>query len=324
MSAFDDMGASTQIEICELFKGGNRELAAEMITLVQQFRSYWPMTLRAFYYQAVSALLVPNSVASYRKIGTLLKKLRRADLVPWYAMEDKTRSTSDKRGRPDVSSLIEQHMSSFLHPNSYQRCYIQTQDVYVELSVEKDALSTRVIEAAMQFCTRVNVVRGQVSATMLNDMAQRFDSAIMKGREPILLHFGDLDPSGIQIPKSMQSGMYEHHMVDVDVRQIALTPEQCDDYDLPQSLDAAKEDDPNIDRWYAEYGDQSPTELDALHPEDLMSLVKESLEDVYDMDELGEQEAKEEEERKLLKKMRNTTFDFLTKEFPEYMEGIKP
>ena len=42
------------------------------------------------------------------------------------------------------------------------------------------------------------------------------------------------------------------------------------------------------------------------------------------MDEMGEQKEKEEEERELLKKMRLKTFKFLNREFPEYMEGIKP
>ena len=322
MSINNLMGASTHSEIDALFRGDNRELAVQLIDLTQSFRRYWPMTLRAFYYQAVSALLVKNNQSQYRRVGKILATLRRSDLVPWYCMEDKTRTTSDKRGRPDVSTYIEEAMSEFLSPDYYQRCYIQEQPVYVELSVEKDALSTLVKDAAWMHCTRVSVTRGQVSATMLNAMAERFDKAIMRGLEPILLHFGDLDPTGIQIPKSILEGLYEHHSIDVDVRQIALTPQQCDEHNLPQSLDAAKAGDPNINRWYSQYGAQSPTELDALHPEKLKELVLNSLNDVYDIDEIDEQREKEEEERDLLQSMRNKTLDFLHDEFPEHMEGI--
>lgn len=320
---YDLMGTSTHKEdIEELFRGDNRILAVQLIKLTQDFKQYWPMTLRAFYYQAVSALLVPNDIKQYRRVGKIMASLRRNYLISWRCMEDKTRSTSDKRGMPDVSNYIQNDLETFLQPDYYQRCYIQEQPVFIELSVEKDALSNHVRDAAWMHCTRVSVTRGQVSATMLNDMAGRFEKAMMRGMEPILLHFGDLDPTGIQIPKSMKEGLWKHHSLDIDVRQIALTPGQCDEHNLPQSLDAAKEGDPNIDRWYQEYGDQSPTELDALHPEDLKQLVVNSLDDIYDINEMDEQRQKEQEERDLLKEMRSKTFDFLEDKFPEYMKDI--
>ena len=46
----------------DLFRGANKQLAADLIELVNKFDEYWPMTLRAFYYQAVSALLVPHTL----------------------------------------------------------------------------------------------------------------------------------------------------------------------------------------------------------------------------------------------------------------------
>ncbi len=318
------MCSSTHNEIDRLFRGKNRQLAADLIELVEKFEEYWPMTLRAFYYQAVSALLVPNKPADYRRVGKLLKDLRRADLIPWYAMEDKTRSISGKRGMPDVAEYIKSDLATFLNPSYYQRCYIQEQGVYVELSVEKDALSTLVGDAAWMHCTRVSVTRGQISATMLNDMAERFDKAIMRDRKPVLLHFGDLDPTGVQIPKSIQTGLLEHHGIDMEVRQVALTPAQCRDHNLPQSLDAAKCGDPNYDRWIEDYGNQAPTELDALHPEKLKHLVESSLNEVYDIQEMDGQRAIEAEERDQLMLMRRKTIRFLNGEFPEYMEGIAP
>ncbi len=316
------VGASTLKEVEVLFRGDNRKLAIKLIILTQGFRQYWPMTLRAFYYQAVAALLVPNNQAQYKRVGNALKVLRRQSLIPWRAMEDKTRSTTNKRGMSDVQEYINESFDRFLEPNCYQRCYIQDQPVYVEISVEKDALSTHIKKAAWMHCTRVSVVKGQVSATMLNDIGERFQIAINKGLEPILIHFGDLDPTGVQIPKSMQKGLYEHHGIDVDVRQIGLTPEQCIEFDLPQSLDPPKEDDPNIIRWYDEYGDQSPTELDALHPEQLKQIVVAALDDIYDTDEMDEQREIEQIERDTLTEMRQRTIDFLDDEFPEYMEGV--
>lgn len=309
-------------EIEKLFRGQNRILAIELIKLVTEFVDYWPMTLRAFYYQAVAALLVQNTHAQYRRVGNLLKVLRREDLIPWYAMEDKTRSTYDKRGRPDVAGFIEESLKEFLNPQYYQRCLIQEQPVYVELSVEKDALSTLVKDAAWMHCTRISVTRGQPSATMLNNIAERFDKAIMRGLEPILLHFGDLDPTGVQIPKSIQEGLFEHHGIDVDVRQVALTPEQCVENNLPQTFDAAKQSDPNIKRWRDNYGNQAPTELDALHPKILQQLVTASLDEIYDVDEMDEQREKEIEDRRLLKEIRRKTLSFMDERFTEELASV--
>ena len=315
-------GASTHNEINTLFRGENKELAQNLIKLVYEFEDYWPMTLRAFYYQAVSALLVQNNNKQYKRVGNVLKKLRRNELLPWYIMEDKTRTTSDKRGIQNVKAYIERDFEEFLKPEYYQRCYIQKQPVYVEITVEKDALVNHVKNAAWMYCTRVSVTRGQPSATMVNNIAERFDKAIMKGLSPILIHLGDLDPSGVQIPKSMKRLFLEYHSLDIDVRQISLTPEQCVKHNLPQTFDAAKEDDPNIKRWYEEYGNQPPTELDALHPEKLKELVTESLSNIYDMGEVDEQRQAEIKERNLLVRMRKKAVNFFRSEYPDYMEGI--
>ena len=307
-------------EIKQLFRGKNRQLAPSMIALVEEFRDYWPMTLRAFYYQAVSALLVPNTNAAYKSVGDLMSKLRRNDLLPWKAMQDKTRHTSDKRGVSDVGVFIEQQLESFLDSHYYGRCYIQEQNVYVEITVEKDALSTLVEDAAFMYCTRVTTTKGQISATYLEQLATRFDKAIMLGKEPILLHFGDLDPNGVQVPISIQDGLSEHHSIEVDVRMMGLTPAQCVEHNLPQSPDAAKSRDPNKGRWYQKYRDQAPTELDALHPEKLKQLVKDSLSEVYDMSEIAMQKAKEAEEDKLLHNMRGNVIAYLCNNYPEIMK----
>jgi len=121
---------------------------------------------------------------------------------------------------------------------------------------------------------------------------------------------------------SARSGLLDHHSINVDVRNVGLTPFQCEQYNLPQSLQAAKKGDPNYDRWIEEYPDQAPTELDALHPEILQQLVTDSLDQIYDTGEISKQKAKEIEERLLLKKMRRKTSCFLGDQFPEYMQGV--
>src|SRR5690606_5288667 len=161
-------------------------------------------------------------------------------------------------------------MERFMDWRYYHRCYVQRQNVYVEFATEKDALSKIVEDAVWTYCTRVNVVRGQVSATMVNEMAERFEEAAYRGQEPVLLYLGDLDPSGIAIPKALIRNMGDYHGVAVRLERVALLPQHVADFGLPVSVDAAKRTDNNYGAWVREYGAGQPAvELDALHPQQL-------------------------------------------------------
>ena len=206
-----------------------------------------------------------------------------------------------------------------MDPACYGRCYIQNQETYVEVLVEKDALASITEDAVYPYCTRLSVTRGHPSASMVSDIAERLDKAIMKGKTPILLHFGDLDPSGIAIPKALQSALLEHHGLDVEVRRVALLPEQVNTLGLPPSLDAAKVQDPNYGAWLRTYGPgMKPVELDAMHPEALQKLITGALESIYDMSEFAEQKKQEQRDRAEIRRIRHATQDFLSREFPEY------
>ena len=218
-----DGGAA--IEESRLFRGNNKAIAVAMAGIVHELRDWWPLTVRQAYYQCVTRGVFTNHDRNYQKTSKILTKLRRADLLPWRAIEDRTRRTIDKRGVANVQSFAGAQLSEFLDRRYYHRCYIQEQDVYAEVVIEKDALSMIVSDAVWMYCTRVAVIRGQSSATAINELAERMDKAIMKGKTPIILYAGDLDPTGIQIPKSVQNTLFTAHGLDVELRRIALNPD---------------------------------------------------------------------------------------------------
>ena len=306
-------------EIRRLFRGSNRTLAASLIEIADSLREYWPLTVRQLFYQAVAQAILSNCLKEYRRVSAVLTELRREDLLPWHAIADRTRRTVDKRGEPDVSEYLRRQFSGVFTPYGFGRCYIQNQPVYVEVSVEKDALASIATSAIYPYCTRLNVTRGHPSASMQNSMAERFDRAIQRGKQPILLHFGDLDPSGVAIPKALQSKLYEHHGLDVDVRRVALTPEQVSAFSLPESLDAAKRQDPNYPAWLREFGSaMKPVELDALHPAMFERLITETLESIYDMSEFHAQKEQEKRDRAEIQKIQHSVQDYLARTFPQY------
>lgn len=307
-------------EIDRIFKGSNRVLAAGLLGITQEMRDYWPLTVRQIFYQAVSRLILENAQSEYRKVSTVLVKLRENDLLPWICIADRTRRMVDKRGVPNVGEFIQAQMEAFLNWRYYGRCYIQNQEVYVEVATEKDALASILEDAVYEYCTRLNIVRGQVSATMVNDMAERFDRAVMLGKRPVLVHFGDLDPSGVSIPKALQRNLMERHGIKVELIRAALNPEQIREYELPEMFDAAKKADPNYGAWLKTYGpDQSPVELDALHPRDLTAVAQQTLESLYDMSSFEVERENEQDERRLLKVMHREVQDFIGGRWPEVL-----
>jgi hypothetical protein len=252
-------------------------------------------------------------------VSAVLTDLRRESLVPWYAVADRTRTTTGKRGEPDITEWLHYQWRGLFNPSYYGRCYIQNQAVYAEVLVEKDALSSIVENAVYPFCTILNVTRGHPSASMQNAIADRLDKAMMLGKQPILLHFGDLDPSGIAIPKALQSKLYDHHGLDVEVRRIALLPEQVTALGLPESLDAAKQADPNYPAWAREYGaDMKPVELDAMHPSALQKLITDALEGIYDMREFEQQRLREIEDRREIGTIQRRVQDYCASTWPQY------
>ena len=112
--------------------------------------------------------------------------------------------------------------------------------------------------------------------------------------------------------------MWEWHGVDVRVVRAALNPEQLTEFDLPESIDAAKNKDPNYGAWMREYADVTPTELDALLPGDLAQLVKDSVESELDMDMFDERELQEKEDMERLAEVRDRAIDEALKAWREY------
>jgi len=311
------------IDTSSHFRSANREFARSLLEIIGDLREYWPLTVRQVYYQAVARLLVSNNLSEYQRTSKVLTKLRRGGLLRWDAIEDRTRRTVDKRGISDVRAFAAEQMETFMDWRYYHRCFVQDQEFYVEVATEKDALSSILEKAIWIYCTRLNVVRGQVSATMVKAMADRFTAATRQGQTPILLYLGDLDPSGVAIPKALERNLWEHHGVDVEVNRIGLNPDQVERYGLPQSLDAAKKTDPNYQSWLDEYGDQAPTELDALHPGDIERVTVAALQCTYDVGDMLMQERIEAKERELIQGVRLRVEDVLYTEFPSIF-GARP
>ncbi len=277
--------------------------AAEVIDVVDELHPYWPLTLRQIYYRLVAAGDIDNTRSSYNLLSKLVKWMRIDERIPWSAITDRARAVSPKRGVSDLQTFVEEERAYFL--NGYSRCRIQGQDRYIEVWYEKDALTGLFRETVTPYCIRSVVCRGYQSVTFLADYYQRATAAISKGQHPLVLYFGDLDPSGIQmLEASIETLGDELDLYGVEFKRIALTPEQVHHYQLPVDPTAAKPSDSRYASYVKRYGTIA-VELDALHPQQLIDLIKASIEAEIDMEGFSTQAALEIRDRTMLRMFRD-------------------
>jgi len=272
-----------------------RKQADEIITVVNSLSDYWPLTLRQIYYRLVAAGIVANTRSKYNDLSKITKQMRLDGMLLWEVMEDRVRRVSTKRGEEDADTFIKKEMGLFL--NGYSRCLVQGQENYVEVWVEKDALSRILEDVAYPYCIRTVTCRGYQSMTFLKAYADRAEAAMDRKQTPVVLYFGDLDPSGVQMFEAAQQTLEDElDVIGVDFIRVGLNPEHVVAHNLPNNPDALKWTDVRAKGYVKRFGEIA-VELDALHPAVLEAMAKEAIEDQFDMDLFEEQRAVEAMER---------------------------
>lgn len=265
----------------------NRARLAQITEIVEDYQSQgYKMTLRQLYYQLVSRDIVPNRQQEYAKLSRMLTDARMTGLVDWDFIEDRIRVPKMPSEFDGVPDLIEAAISS------YRKERWADQENYVEVWVEKDALSGVLSPVTREYHVRLLVNRGYSSASAMHDAALRIRRANEDGKTCTILYLGDHDPSGNDMVRDIEDRLRTFGC-DVTTDKIALTMEQIQQYNPPPN--PAKMSDPRAADYIAEHGDES-WELDALPPNVLDELLRNSLDELIDQnayDEIIEQEDKD-------------------------------
>ena len=290
--------------------------AEKVKAVVTELRQYWPLTLRQIYYQLVSRGDIKNNRSQYNMLSKLVKWMRIDSMLPWRALEDRSRTVTSKRGYETVEDFIRSQMDGFLR--GYTRCLIQGQDKHIEVWTEKDALFRIFSEVVWPYCIRAVVCRGYSSVTFIADFFARAEKAMMRGQKPVVLYFGDLDPSGVQmLEATIETLENELGLWGVEFKRIALNPEHIDAYKLPFDPTAAKVTDPRYKKYVKRYGTIA-VELDALHPAQLQNMIQEAIEAEVDMSLFHMQCQIEDQDRERLQELR----DHMQESFDELLDDM--
>lgn len=254
------------------------EQANTIITEYQ--RRGFKLTLRQLYYQFVSRDLMANKQQNYKRLGDVLDKGRQAGLIDWAAIEDRTRNLERLPMWGNAGDFLRSVMPQY-RSNPWL-----TQPYYVEVWIEKDALTGIIEGVCNEFRIPFFACRGYVSQSEMYDAAQRLKFHARNNRQPIILHLGDHDPSGVHMSKDNQDRLdLLSRDCGVKIRRLALTLDQIREYDPPEN--PAKDTDSRFegysDMMIAEGYDPDDVpswELDALDPDVIDRPIRDELDEI--------------------------------------------
>jgi len=253
---------------------------------------YGVLTLRALHYQLVG-LGMTNDIQHYKRVVVAMIDARWDGVISFNQFSDLDRAMVGRTAHQvtdldDEIDMGKRQIRAWM--NNYNKNRWENQPIYPEILIEKKALQGVFAPVCEEWNISLGACKGYPSLTFLNEMYHRYRN--IEDKEIVLLYFGDYDPSGEDIPRSILENL-NRFGVEVQLKRIALMKDQVIKWNLPPA--PAKSTDSRTANWDG----LGQVELDAVKPERLQALLTESIESIFDHDLYIELQLQESEERKL-------------------------
>jgi hypothetical protein len=270
---------------------------------------FWPLTDRQIHYLLLNnPPLVHakkphsryrNTIQCYKATCELLTRARLDARIPFKAIQDPTRPMEVWRIHRDPTSFLRKEFNGFL--KGYYRDLQQSQPNHIELIAEKLTLASIIRPVAAEYGIPMTIGRGYCSLPPRYEMEQRFRRS---GREKlIILAIGDFDPEGEDIAHSFVRSMRDDFGVeDVEAVKVALTSEQVQELRLPPKM-KAKKTSSRYDNFVEEHG-EDVFEIEAVPPDQLQSILRQSIDSVLDIKAFNKEIAAEKRDAARLDSIR--------------------
>jgi hypothetical protein len=264
----------------------NDQMEKRRAAILDIIEDMHPMTVRQVFYAATVRGLIEKTEGGYAKVLRELTLMRRSGELPYEWLADSTRLQ-----RKPKSFLNAEHAVSEV-AKFYRRNLWANADAYVEVWIEKDALSGVVYPVTSKYDVPLMVARGYASLSFLHSAAEYISELSVPA---YIYHFGDHDPSGQDAAQKIERELRKlSYDAEIYFRRMAVTPEQIRTWNLPTR--PTKASDPQAKK----FGNAESVELDAIEPGRLRELVEGCIEQHIDPDELAVTLEAEKSEKELL------------------------
>lgn len=250
------------------FQSASLVLIAKCNTILERYAAQgYDMTLRQLYYQLVASDVIKNSQKSYNNLGALVSEARLAGLIDWGYLVDRTRSLRGVAHWESPEDIIRSAALGFRIDKWKEQAY------RIEIWIEKEALAGVFERIASELDVPFFSCRGYNSQSEMWRAAQRLESYQDDDQTPIILHFGDHDPSGQDMTRDIEDrlAMFMGYII---VERLALNMDQVEKYNPPPN--PVKLTDSRMQAYIRKFGNHS-WELDALPPDVLADLVRQQI-----------------------------------------------
>jgi len=248
------------------------------------------------FYQLVARGTIEKTEKEYQAtVIRLLSEMRLDGRIPWDRIVDESRRTRITQTFDNISDAL-QDTAKFYRRSALREC-----SDYLEIWSEKEALAGIIYDVASDYDVPVVVSKGMPSLTQVYGSFINIKRASRAGKNSYIYQFGDHDPTGCLIPKSLEARLCEfcdEHGIDPPVvERIALTEELVELYQLPTRPTKRE------GNTHAKDFEGDSVELDALPSSELRTLVRECIEWHIDAAALDTLREAEQSEREILEQL---------------------
>jgi hypothetical protein len=265
------------------------ELSDQILT--EYRKQGYRLSLRQLYYQMIARDLLPdswadpktkstNNVQSYKKLGDIVGDARLAGLLSWDMIEDRGRDPVIPASWTSPAEIVG------VAARQFRVDRWEGQENYVEVMVEKDALSGILEPVCRELHVRFTANKGYSSLTAMFDAGERIREALTgegSANEAHIFYFGDHDPSGIDMTRDVETRLRQFARLGdsaedyIHIHRLALNMDQVSRWNPPEN--PAKTTDSRFASYMDKYGTKS-WELDAVEPSTLTRILRNSIEEL--------------------------------------------
>ena len=257
------------------FHGKTLELIDQANEILQEYAAQgFTLTLRQLYYQFVARQVIANHDKEYGRLGRTIVDARRAGLVNWEHIEDRTRDLSASPHWENPAEIL------YSAARSYREDPWDCQGRRLEVWVEKAALAGVIEPVCERWRIPYMAARGYPSHSELYAAGKRFSEYIDSGFTSTVFYLGDHDPSGVDMSRSLELELSLYARTRVEVFRLGLNIEQVRQLALPPN--PAKETDKRYHEYVRTTGQTDSWELDALSPAYIGALVDRAVDGLVD------------------------------------------
>jgi hypothetical protein len=235
------------------------------------------------HYILVSNGVYPNTFKAYHNLLVpALVKWRREGDINIDAFEDRTRRILQNEygifhNRP-LGRMKQLLREAIERARNFEYAAWYRQPYKVLVAVEKQASEGTFQYVCNQMDVDLAVMRGYSSVSYTKEIADHLKRYTHE-RKVVILYFGDMDPSGLNIPETLERDLYGMFDVEFKLERIAVTHKQISEMNLIPA--PVKMGDTRATKFIEQHG-EDVYELEAIEPKTLQQIIRDNINRYYD------------------------------------------